>query len=171
MHLLFALLLAVGPAFAGASEAELAAMKPVISAEYPSVPWIDRRALVQALATDALPPMLLDARTQAEWDAGHLALAKHLPHTTTDLSAVSEDRAQPIVVYCAVGYRSAALADRLLQAGYTHVHNLEGGIFGWANAGLPMVRDGQATTTAHPFDAVWGRMLSAEHRADPGPAQ
>jgi len=165
------LLLALTLAHAGQGDAALAAMKPAISAKYPQVPWIDHSALVQALATAPRPPVLIDARSQAEWDEGHLAGALFLPHSSTERGSLPADKSQPIVVYCAVGYRSADLAAQLLAEGHTDVKNMEGGIFGWANAGLPMIKDGERTPTAHPYDALWGRMLEAERRADVAPVR
>jgi rhodanese-related sulfurtransferase len=165
------LVLLPAPAQAGPAEVALAAMKPVITVEHPSVRWVDAAGLVEAQST-ASPPLLVDVRTEAEWKEGHLAGAVRIPHDAKDLPVeLTRDLAQPIVVYCAVGVRSAWLAERLQRDGYTHVQNLEGGIFAWANAGLPMVKDAAPTTTAHPYDATWGKMLAPEHRADAEPIQ
>jgi rhodanese-related sulfurtransferase len=140
-------------------------MKPVITVEHPSVRWVNAAGLVEAQST-ASPPLLVDVRTEAEWREGHLAGAVRIPHDAKDLPVeLTRDPNQPVVVYCAVGARSALLAERLQQAGYTGVQNLEGGIFAWANAGRPMVKDEQPTTLIHPYDATWGKMLAPEHRA------
>ena len=153
------------PAQAGPAEMALAAMKPLITVEHPSVRWVDAAGLVEAQST-ASPPLLVDVRTEAEWKEGQIAGAVRIPHDATDFPvALTRDPTQPVVVYCAVGVRSAWLAERLQGAGYTDVQNLEGGIFAWASAGLPMVKDGAPTTTVHPYDATWGKMLAPEHRA------
>jgi rhodanese-related sulfurtransferase len=138
-----------------------------VFADLPGDPFAE----LQALATAPRPPVLIDARSQAEWDEGHLAGALFLPHSSTERGSLPADKSQPIVVYCAVGYRSADLAAQLLAEGHTDVKNMEGGIFGWANAGLPMIKDGERTPTAHPYDALWGRMLEAERRADVAPVR
>ena len=39
-------------------------------------------------------------------------------------------------------------------------------IFEWANEGRPVVRDGREVEAVHPYDAVWGRLLAPERRAD-----
>jgi rhodanese-related sulfurtransferase len=175
MALFYWLLLGL-PAQAGPAEVALAAMKPVITMEHPSVKWVDAAGLEKALSekaqSTASPPLLVDVRTEAEWKEGHLPGAVRIPHDAPELPAeLTRDLAQPIVVYCAVGVRSAWLAERLQGDGYTHVQNLEGGIFAWANAGLPMVKDAAPTTTVHPYDATWGKMLAPEHRADAEPIQ
>ena len=157
------------PAQAGPAEMALAAMKPVITVEHPSVRWVDAEGLVKAQAS-ASPPLLVDVRTEAEWKEGKITGAVRIPHDTQDLPVeLTRDPTQPVVVYCAVGVRSALLAVRLQDAGYTRVQNLTGGIFAWANAGLPMVKDSAPTTTVHPYDATWGKMLAPEHRADAEP--
>ena len=57
-------------------------------------------------------------------------------------------------------------AARLREAGFAHVENLRGSIFEWANEGRPVVRDGREVEAVHPYDAVWGRLLAPERRAD-----
>ena len=65
-----------------------------------------------------------------------------------------------------MGYRSARIADRLETAGFRDVRNLTGSIFQWANEGRPVVRDGEPVREVHPYDAVWGRLLDRDLRAD-----
>jgi 3-mercaptopyruvate sulfurtransferase SseA len=71
----------------------------------------------------------------------------------------------PVVTYCAVGYRSAEFATRLRAAGFTHVQNLEGSIFQWANEHRPLVRDGTSASRVHPYSKSWGRLLADDARA------
>ena len=65
---------------------------------------------------------------------------------------------QPIVCYCAAGFRSSIMAKRLARAGHTEVFNLEGAIFDWACEGRPMVCGDQSTREVHPFNWL-GRLL------------
>ena len=69
----------------------------------------------------------------------------------------------PVVTYCAVGYRSAEFAARLGAAAFTHVQNLEGSIFRWANEHRPLVSDGAPAWRVHPYSKSWGQLL-AERR-------
>ncbi|HWK16767.1 MAG TPA: rhodanese-like domain-containing protein, partial [Solirubrobacteraceae bacterium] len=48
------------------------------------------------------------------------------------MSELPADR--PLVVLCASGYRSAIAAGVLAQAGFTHVHDLVGGLAAWDSA-------------------------------------
>ena len=54
-------------------------------------------------------PLLLDVREQDEWDEGHLPGAIHVPRGNLEsrVEAVVPDKSREIVVYCAVGSRSA----------------------------------------------------------------
>jgi len=68
------------------------------------------------------------------------------------------------VAYCAIGLRSAQLARRL-AAGGRSARNLRRGIFGWADAGRPLVDERGAARLVHPYDAGGGRLLSEARRA------
>lgn len=63
-------------------------------------------------------------------------------------------------IYCSVGYRSAGVTQRLREAGFTNVSNLQGSIFRWANEGRPVYRDRRRVQAVHPFDARWGQLLT-----------
>jgi len=69
---------------------------------------------------------ILDVRTQAEWEAGHIPGAVHIPNTELRrrLSELSKDKEW--VVYCAVGRRAYVMERMLRQHGY-RVANLTGG--------------------------------------------
>ena len=129
--------------------------------------WITTQQLADWLADTKRPaPVLLDVRTPAEWKVSHLPGAR-LVDPKAEASTAAGDLAKdaPIVTYCAVGYRSGVLTQRLRAAGYTKVQNLEGSIFQWANEHRPLVRDGERVTRVHPYSAFWGRLLEPEVRA------
>lgn len=73
--------------------------------------------------------VLVDVRTPAEFDAGHLKNAKNINWLgdtfAKQFEAVSKD--QPVYVYCKVGGRSFKAAEWLLANGYKNVTNLSGG--------------------------------------------
>ena len=109
-------------------------------------------------------PVLLDVRAAEEFAVSHLPGARHVdPEAKAAPLDVAKDAA--IVTYCSVGYRSAALAQRLRAAGYTRVRNLDGSIFQWANEDRPLMRDGKPATRVHPYSVLWSGMLKKERRA------
>jgi len=134
---------------------------------FPKVNWITTAQLADWLADkNRPPPVLLDVRTEEEWNVSHMSGARRVdPNAPVEevISGMSKDTA--IVTYCAVGYRSGALAMKLREAGFTNVRNLEGSIFQWANEHRPLVRENKPVTTVHPYSNLWGRLLSDDVRA------
>jgi len=129
--------------------------------------WITTQQLADWLADQKRPaPILLDVRTPAEWKVSHLPGARWVdPDASAETAAGATAKDAPIVTYCAVGYRSGKMAQRLRAAGFTQVQNLEGSIFQWANEHRPLRRDGKPVTQVNPYNAFWGRLLRPEVRA------
>lgn len=133
---------------------------------YPEVPAISVADLDTWLR-DArrAPPLLLDRREVDEQAVSTLPGAICVASDAAARRALAGgDRERPIVVYCAVGVRSAQLARALQRGGHTRVLNLAGSIFAWANAGLPLVSGGAPAFRVHPYDATWSALLAPERR-------
>jgi molybdopterin/thiamine biosynthesis adenylyltransferase/rhodanese-related sulfurtransferase len=83
--------------------------------------------------------LFLDVREPDEWDEGHIPGAVHIPRGYLEqrIEAAAPDRAQPIVVYCAGGSRSAFATKTLEELGYVNVVNLAGGYTDWKRNGFP----------------------------------
>ncbi|MGL5018949.1 MAG: rhodanese-like domain-containing protein, partial [Luteolibacter sp.] len=112
------------------------------------------------------PPQLLDAREPAEFAVSHLPGAIRVdPEAGAEQVLAKIDKTRPVVVYCSVGYRSSALARRLIKGGHAETMNLAGSIFKWANEGRPLVREGKPALKVHPYDDNYGSMLRKEFRA------
>jgi phage shock protein E len=81
--------------------------------------------------------LLLDVRTQAEYDEHHLPNSLLIPHTEVGariaeiLAAQGGDKHKPIVVFCRRGGRAATAKAVLMQHGFTEITNL-GGIDDWS---------------------------------------
>ena len=141
-------------------------MKEEVRETYPGVRHVSADSLAAWLASPATPPLLLDVRTEAEFAVSHLPHARRIDPDAPDLSFLQDlPPDTPIVAYCAVGYRASAMAERLGEAGFTNVFNLEGAIFEWANEGHPVYYDDRAVQYVHPFNAVWGLFLNKELRS------
>ena len=76
--------------------------------------------------------VILDARTQAEYDEGHIPGAILIPHDTVATAAEDAlpDKDQLILVYCRSGNRSKEASQALVDLGYTNVVEF-GGINSW----------------------------------------
>ena len=76
--------------------------------------------------------VILDVRTQAEYDEGHIPGAILIPHDTVTTAAEDAlpDKGQLILVYCRSGNRSKQASQTLVDLGYTNVVEF-GGIDSW----------------------------------------
>ena len=76
--------------------------------------------------------IILDVRTQEEFDAGHIAGAILVPNETIldEQPELLPDLDAEILVYCRSGNRSGQAAYKLLDIGYTNVVDF-GGIIDW----------------------------------------
>jgi rhodanese-related sulfurtransferase len=93
---------------------------------------------------------LVDVRSKAEFDSGHILDARHVPQEEIAQSAETLKRFKEkvVIVCCESGMRSGAAA-RVLQAqGFTKVVNLRGGLQAWRTENLPLVKEGGGKTKA-----------------------
>lgn len=72
--------------------------------------------------------VILDVRTQEEFDAGHIENAVLLPDYEVEARAseILPDKEQTILIYCRTGRRSANAAKALIAMGYTAVYDFGG---------------------------------------------
>jgi len=84
-------------------------------------------------------PLLVDVRELDEWSEGRIPGAVHIPRGFLEsrIEQAAPDRAQPILLYCAGGSRSAFAAKSLGELGYANVTSLAGGYTDWKRSGLP----------------------------------
>jgi len=76
--------------------------------------------------------VVLDVRTQSEYDAGHIEGAVLLPNEKigTELPKELPELDAEILIYCRSGNRSAQAAKKLAGLGYTNIFDF-GGIIDW----------------------------------------
>ena len=109
------------------------ATQPAEGAGATSLPDRDPQLAKKLVADGAL---LLDVRSQEEWDERHLEGANLIPvnelggRLAEVAKLTGDDKTKPIVVYCRSGARAGRAKKQLLKAGYTQVTNL-GGIDDW----------------------------------------
>ena len=146
----------------GPSSSDWDSLKREIRSEFPSTPTITVDELeIWLSSAEKLQPLLLDARGREEFKVSHLRRAESVPSQREALKVLeSVEEERRIVVYCSVGYRSAALVESLQKQGFRNAYNLEGSIFEWANQGQPVYRDGQQVNEVHPYDEEWGKFLN-----------
>ncbi len=82
-------------------------------------------ALKSAEERAAVKPLVIDVRTEAEWNEGHLAGAILIPFEKigAEIAKVAPDKKTKINLYCRTGRRSGIALDTLLKSGYKDVTN------------------------------------------------
>lgn len=78
--------------------------------------------------------IIVDVRTQEEYDAGHIENAMLIPNESISGEPTElPDKDAVILVYCRSGNRSKQASDKLVDLGYTQVYDF-GGIIDWPYA-------------------------------------
>lgn len=76
---------------------------------------------------------LIDVRTPKEYNEGYIKNAKNIDFYSDDfLDEMSKlNKGEPIYIYCKSGGRSGTVSEKLRDAGFTKVYDLEGGFMKW----------------------------------------
>ena len=85
--------------------------------------------------------IILDVREQSEYDANHLFNATLIPRLEIDtrINELAPYNDTEIIVYCAIGARSAVSSQTLANNhNFKKIFNMEGGINAWITAGYPV---------------------------------
>jgi rhodanese-related sulfurtransferase len=85
--------------------------------------------------------VVIDVREPSEWAQGVIPGAHPVPRGVLEPQLdgkVAYDAT--VVLYCAVGGRSALAGRSLQEMGFSAVENLEGGFDAWSRSGLPVER-------------------------------
>ena len=76
-------------------------------------------------------PLVVDVRTNKEWNAGHIDGAMHIPLGDLARRAAEIPRDRPVATMCEAGYRSSLAASVLARAGLDSIVNVTGGMSAW----------------------------------------
>ncbi len=110
----------------------------LLACSFGASPVVSREMLAQQIESGTAP-VVLDVRSESEYESGHVPGAIHIPFQSVAFrhEEISLDKEQPIVVYCAHGPRAAWAGRALRNAGYINVVYLEGHMASWERDGLP----------------------------------
>jgi rhodanese-related sulfurtransferase len=86
--------------------------------------------------------VLLDIRTADDFKKGHITSARNMPlaQLASQLPKLENDKNKPIIVVCQAGLSAQGAAKQLINAGFSQVAVLRGGMGKWAEANLPVVK-------------------------------
>jgi rhodanese-related sulfurtransferase len=109
----------------------------------------------------------MDAREEEEYKVSHIPGAHWVGYSTFEIDSLEQrvPKDTSIVIYCSVGIRSEDIGERLLERGFTDVHNLYGGIFEWKNSGGLVVDSvGNQTENVHAYSKYWDHLLTQANK-------
>lgn len=104
---------------------------------------------------------LIDVRIPTEYRDFHIAFAKNIPLESLQpkLLAQEKDPSTPLYVICRGGTRSAIACQKLREAGFKNVIDVEGGTLAWEKAGYPLLRGKKAFPLQRQVQIVAGTMV------------
>ena len=119
-----------------------------------NVPTITASAAYDLIQENISNPkfIILDVRTAAEFNSGHIASATNIDYEstqfTTDVNLLEKNN--QYLVYCATGVRGASATQIMVGLGFKNVQNLAGGITAWIQDEYPVTAPTatESTTTS-----------------------
>jgi len=86
--------------------------------------------------------LVVDLRPVADFDKGHIPGSKNvlMSQFDPDNKQLTPAKSLPVVLVCKTGMIASGAAQRLKKAGFEQVYVLDGGIAGWQQADLPLVK-------------------------------
>ncbi|MCI2284794.1 rhodanese-like domain-containing protein [Colwellia sp. MSW7] len=105
------------------------------------IPEISQQAFLSAVKMPSNNIVLLDVRTPAEYNEGHILGAINISHNAIEanLPQLAQYKNSNVVVYCRSGKRAAIAQDILNANGFTKLQHLTGDMNGRLEAKLPVV--------------------------------
>lgn len=99
--------------------------------------------------------ILLDVRTQQEFEGGHIEGAQNFDYNSSDFQSKIKklDKQKTIFVYCLSGGRSGAAVSILQNSGFNNIIELEGGMMSWRSISLPEVK-GKSKNETSSFNTI-----------------
>ena len=111
------------------------------------IPGLRGRAAAAGISPSAAATLInrekaqiVDVCDKAEFDAGHLPNAKHIPLAELEakLAASVKNKTTPLILVCASGVRSAKAQAIAQKLGYEKAVSLQGGSAAWKAANSPL---------------------------------
>lgn len=86
--------------------------------------------------------VVVDVREAEEYVTGHITNAKNIPLVQLDerLPQVAKNKSVPVVLVCEKGARAVRAEAMAKKLGYEKAQALAGGMKGWRDAGMPVVK-------------------------------
>lgn len=91
----------------------------------------------ELLAADTSSWLVLDVRSEKEFNSGHVPGAVNIAHSeiANNLQSLLAYKDKPVVVYCRSGFRAGKATDILISEGFSQLMHLQGDMLNWQKAG------------------------------------
>ncbi len=101
---------------------------------------ITQGELLNLLQEEQAQPIIIDVRTSAEYNAGHIPQAQHISfwQSFTTNALDNKGKQEDILLYCEHGPRAGIAKFAYFMAGFENIRYVEGHMTAWRKAGLPM---------------------------------
>jgi phage shock protein E len=82
--------------------------------------------VLSSFSAESAKPLIIDVRTEAEWDSGHIEGAILIPYKQIGekIGTIAREKSKRLYVYCRTGRRSQAAKETLDKLGYKDIINL-----------------------------------------------
>jgi rhodanese-related sulfurtransferase len=86
--------------------------------------------------------LVVDLRTSGEFNAGSISGAVNIQpdNVSNDNPLFKANETDQIILVCKMGNASTSVGGRLIKQGFKNVNILSGGMMGWTQSGLPLVK-------------------------------
>lgn len=93
---------------------------------------------LQARRDAGTAPTVIDVRSAAEFETGHIPGAVNIPFDEVAARIDEVEAPNGVALYCMIGPRARKGEAALLAAGHESVLHIEGGLSAWKASGLPV---------------------------------
>ena len=86
--------------------------------------------------------LVIDLRSKALYDAGHIVDARNVPgaELASQAETLKKWRDKNVIIYCDSGSSGASAARALVNLGFNKVFNLQGGLSAWLKDNMPLTK-------------------------------
>ncbi|MHA2289972.1 MAG: sulfurtransferase TusA family protein [Promethearchaeota archaeon] len=120
------------------------------------------------------PPLIIDTRDEASYNGtgdykdekyGHIPNSQLIPlfELTSHFEDLQPFREKEIVTLCPGGGASLVAVDVMVEAGFTDVKSLKGGIRKWYKKGYPLIRDTTTKNNGSPYEVTQSGSSETRH--------
>ena len=84
--------------------------------------------------------VVIDIRAKADYKKGHIRGSVNIPTNQVEEGAkgLPKDKSKPVILVCASGVTTSAVAQKMHKLGFENLYRLQGGITTWKGENLPL---------------------------------